>query len=472
MRPIRFGTDGWRAVIGEEFTFSAVERLAQAAARLWRKQPPRGTGRQVVVGYDTRFASDRFAQAIASVFAGNGYRVVLADRPVPTPSVSFTIKQRRAAGGVMITASHNPAIFNGFKLKAHYGGAADTDLLRAVERELDREPIRWIPLDEAVQRGRVMVEDLREQHFAAIRALVDYKLVARSRIRLAHEALHGVGAGCFEHLLRGTSCCVTPLHAAPNVLFGGLNPEPIPANYRLATSFLRQHPHDLCLVTDGDADRIGGLDGRGTPLTTHQLICLILQHLVVNRGRRGRVVKALTTSSMVDRLCARHGLPLTETGVGFKYICAEMAKGDVLAGVEESGGVGLQGHLPERDGIAAGMLLLEMIAFRKRSVGELIGELEHEFGPHRYGRVDLHAPRRWIEDRLTRLQADPPRRIERSPVERIQAFDGFKMTARDGSWLMLRGSGTEPVVRIYAEARSNTAVERLLAQGKRIVGVK
>jgi phosphomannomutase len=471
MSPIRFGTDGWRAIIAEEFTFHAVARLSQAAARFWRKRPQPGTSRTVVVGYDTRFASDRFAQACAEVFAGNGFKVLLADRPVPTPSVSFAVRQHHAAGGVMITASHNPAIFNGFKLKAHYGGAADTELLRHVELELDRERARPMPLAEAMRCGRVVSTDLHREHFVALKQLVDFKRVARARLRFAHEALHGVGAGCFERLLAGTSCRVTPLHAAADVLFGGLHPEPIAANYREASAFLRRHPHDLCLVTDGDADRIGGLDGRGRPLTTHQLICLILHHLAAHRGETGRVVKAITTTSMVDRLCEAHGLPLTETGVGFKYICAEMASNDVLAGVEESGGVALGRHIPERDGLAAGLLLLELLATRRQSVPRLLKELEREFGPHRYGRVDLQVPRALVEERLARLQAGPPTRLIDSPVERLQTFDGCKMTARDGSWLMLRGSGTEPVLRIYAEARSKSRVEQLLARGKRLMGL-
>ncbi len=471
MQPIRFGTDGWRAVIAEQFTFRAVERLSQASARFWRRHPPADTARSVVIGYDTRYASDRFAAVCAEVFAGNGFKVLLADRPVPTPSVSFAVKQHRAAGGVMITASHNPPIFSGFKLKAHYGGAADTDLLCRVEAELDRGPVRRMAMDIAVRSGCIRTIDVRQEHFQALKHLVDFKRVAKSRLRLAHEALHGVGAGCFEALLARTSCRVTPLHATADVLFGGLHPEPIAANYHEASAFLRRHPHDLCLVTDGDADRIGGLDGRGNPLTTHQLICLILQHLIVNRGGRGRVVKALTTTSMVDHLCRVHGLPLTETGVGFKFICAEMAKGDVLAGVEESGGVGIRGHIPERDGLAAGMLLLELLALRCRSIRQLLKELEHQFGPHRYGRVDLNVPGTVVDERLGLLQANPPERLLQSPVERIQTFDGFKMTARDGSWLMLRGSGTEPVLRIYAEAATRARVERLLQYGRRLIGM-
>ena len=286
---------------------------------------------------------------------------------------------------------------------------------------------------------------------------------------MAHDALYGVGAGCFEKLLKGTACRVTGIRSTRDPLFGGGSPEPIPSNYGPATAFLRAHPHDVCLVTDGDADRIGGLQGRGLPLTTHQIICLILNHLVVNRNERGGIVKALTTSSMVNLICEAHGLPLTETGVGFKYIAAEMVKGEALLGVEESGGVALRGHIPERDGLAAGLLLLELLGRSGKSVGALLGALERQYGPHCYGRIDLHEPRQRIERCLSRITASPLARLGRSPVEKVQTFDGVKFTARNGSWLMLRGSGTEPVIRLYAEAASARAVDGLLRTGRRLL---
>lgn len=466
MGTIRFGTDGWRAVIAEEFTFSAVERLSQAAAIYLRQHPPPGTRPTVAVGFDTRFQSGAFALRAAEVFAGNGFSVLLAAQPCPTPSLSFAVKHRQAAGGVMITASHNPGIFNGYKLKSHFGGAADTQTLRGVERCLDRQRVRRLKPEQHPASAGIERVDFRKAHFSAIRRLVDWNRFRRWPLRVAHDALHGVGAGCFEKLLSGTACRVTSLHTARDPLFGGRAPEPIPSNYAEATAFLRRNPHDVCLVTDGDADRIGGLQGRGRPLTSHEIICLLLNHLVVNRGQRGRVVKALTTSSMVDLICAAHNLPLTETGVGFKYICAEMVKGDVLAGVEESGSVALGGHIPERDGLAAGLLLLELLGLTGMSVSRLLLKLERQFGPHRYGRVDLHESRDRIAKCLKRLKSSPPERLGRSPVKRVQTFDGVKLTANDGSWLMLRGSGTEPVVRVYAEADSYAGVHRLLKKGR------
>ena len=249
-----------------------------------------------------------------------------------------------------------------------------------------------MPLAEAVKAGQITIHDVRPAHYAALKKLVDFKLIAKSKLRFAHDALFGVGAGCFEQLLAGTTCKVTTLNGKHDVLFGGINPEPIVQNYARSQAFLRAHPHDICLVTDGDADRVGGMDGRGNYLTTHQIICLLLHHLIVNRKGRGRVVKALTTTSMVDKMCAAYGLPLVETGVGFKYICAEMLKGGVLLGAEESGGIGFPGHIPERDGIAAGLMLLELLATEKISVNKLLAKLEKQFGPHRYGRIDTHYP--------------------------------------------------------------------------------
>lgn len=463
---IKFGTDGWRAVIAEEFTFHNVARVAQATADYWNVNPVPGTEKKVVIGYDRRFLSNEFARGAAEVFAGNGFTVVLTPTPTPTPSVSFAVQALRAIGGVMLTASHNPPIFNGFKLKSHYGGSSNPQTCRDVESWLDKNPVRTMELARAVETQRILLKDVRPAHFTALKKLVDFKLIAKSKLRFAHDALFGVGAGCFEQLLTDTTCKVTTLNGAHDPLFGGINPEPIEANYGRTQAFLKKHPHDLCLVTDGDADRIGGMDGRGRYLTTHILICLLLAHLYNNRHGKGRVVKALTTTSMVDKMCAAYGLPLTETGVGFKYICAEMLQGGVLLGAEESGGIGFPGHIPERDGIAAGLMLLEMLAVEQTSVNRLIARLEKQFGPHRYGRIDTHFPLEKREALMEFLKNQAPDTLLRSPVVQVKSFDGVKYIAQDDSWLMLRGSGTEPILRIYAEARSEATVAELLRLGE------
>jgi phosphomannomutase len=465
---IKFGTDGWRAVIAEDFTFANVARVAQATADFWKSEVGNkkseifGRELKVVVGYDRRFFSDRFAQITAEVFAGNNFQVVLAPEPTPTPSVSFAVKKLRAIGGVMITASHNPPSFNGFKLKSHYGGSSDSETCQAVESFLDRNPPQ---IKTQNSKFKISVQDVRPAHYAALKKLVDFKLIAKSKLRFAHDALFGVGAGCFEQLLAGTTCKVTTLNGEHDAFFGGINPEPIEKNYARSQNFLRTHPHDICLVTDGDADRVGGMDGRGNYLSTHQLICLLLYHFFVNRQGRGRVVKALTTTAMVDKMCAAYGLPLVETGVGFKYICNEMLKGDVLLGAEESGGIGFPNHIPERDGIAAGLLLLELLAAEKISVNKMLARLEKQFGPHCYGRIDTHFPLKKRAALMDFLKNNPPAKLLRSPLAGMKTFDGVKFVAEDSSWLMLRSSGTEPILRIYAEAKTDVDAKKLLKLG-------
>jgi phosphomannomutase len=468
MTQIKFGTDGWRAIIAEEFTFRNVERVAQATADYWTANQVPGTEKKVVIGYDRRFLSDQFAQRVTEVFSGNGFKILLADQPVPTPSVSFAVKRERAVGGVMITASHNPAAFNGYKIKAWFGGSAEPALCQGIEACLDKSELKARPLGEAIKDRQVVVRDLRPAHFAAVKKLVDFRLIAKSKRRFAHDALFGVGAGCFTELLAGTSCKVTTLNGEHNPLFGGINPEPIAKNYAASAAYLRKHPHDVCLVTDGDADRIGGMDGRGNALSTHQLICLLLHHFIVNRKAKGRVIKALTTTSMVDKMCAAHGLELIETGVGFKYIAAEMLKGNVLLGFEESGGIGFPGHIPERDGILAGLMLLELLATERVSVNQLIARLEKDYGPHRYARIDTHFPLEKRGALMEFCKNHPPPKLLRSALKEIKSFDGVKLIAENGCWLMLRGSGTEPILRIYAEAKSDGDAQRLLKLGVKL----
>lgn len=467
MTPIRFGTDGWRGVIAEDFTFANVERVAQATAGYWAAQAAGDRQRLAVVGYDNRFLSEQFAARTAEVFAGNAYRVVLTPVATPTPAISLAVKQLHAAGGVMITASHNPPEFNGFKLKAWFGGSADATICQGVENWLDRAPVRRQPLAAARRLGAVTLQDLRPAHYRAIRRLVDFDRIAKSGLRVAHDAMFGVGAGCFAALLAGTTCRVTTFRGERDPLFGGIRPEPIPQFYAATSAFLRRHTHDVGLVSDGDADRLGALDERGVPLTAHQVAALVLWHLVVNRRQRGTVVKSLNTTTLVDRICAAQGLPLRVTPIGFKHISAEMLRPGVLAGLEESGSLGFPAYLPERDGLAAGLLLLELLAWEPQPLSCLWRRLEREFGPHEYARLDLPFPVERRADLMAACASKPPARLGRSPVVEVHTFDGVKYVARDGSWLMIRGSGTEPVVRVYAEAASQAAARRLVNAGAR-----
>ncbi|MDR3458247.1 MAG: phosphoglucomutase/phosphomannomutase family protein [Verrucomicrobiae bacterium] len=469
MSQIKFGTDGWRAVIAEDFTFANVARVAQATADYWGAHPVAGTERKVVIGYDRRFFSDRFAQITAEVFAGNDFQVILTPEPTPTPSVSYAVKNLKAVGGVMITASHNPPIFNGFKLKSHFGGSSDAETCKAVEACLDKNPVAYQlagAVPGAPARGSISLQDIRPAHFQAIKRLVDFKLIAKSKLCVAHDALFGVGAGVFETLLAKTNCTVTTLNGKYDVLFGGICPEPLPKNYVLGGAQLRKNPHDICLVTDGDSDRIGAMDGRGNPMTNQQVIALLLHHLVRNRGGRGVVTKTYNTTAMVDKMCAAWNLPLTEVGIGFRFIAPELMKPGALYGAEESGSIGFANHIPERDGLAAGLFLLEMLAMEKTSVNKIYAALEKEFGPHRYGRYDAHYPLEKRAALMESLQANPPKKLLGSPLLKVDARDGVKFVAEDSTWLMLRGSGTEPVLRIYAEGKSDGDMQKLLKVGQ------
>jgi len=465
---IKFGTDGWRAVIAQDFTFANLARVAQASADFWKSEirnPKSGIYRRepkVVIGYDRRFFSDRFAKATAEVFAGNDFHVVFTPAPTPTPSISFAVKHLGAVGGVMITASHNPPPFNGFKLKSYFGGSSGPEECQGVESFLDKNPPR-----SAVGNRQLAMEliDVRPAHFAAIKKLVDFKIIAKSKLRVAHDALFGVGAGVFETLLARTSCSVTTLNGKHDVLFGGICPEPLPKNYALGGAQLRRNPHDICLVTDGDSDRIGAMDGRGAPMTNQQVIALLLHHLVQNRGGQGTVTKTFNTTAMVDKMCAAWNLPLTEVGIGFRFIAPELMKPGALFGAEESGSVGFANHIPERDGLAAGLFLLEMLAMEKVSVNKIYTRLEKEFGPHRYARFDAHYPLEKRAALMESLKSNPPAKLLRSPLAKVDARDGVKFVAADSTWLMLRGSGTEPVLRIYAEGKSDGDVHRLLKLG-------
>jgi phosphomannomutase len=466
--PIKFGTDGWRAVIAQDFTFQNVARVAQATADYWKSEVQNPKSQvfnrplKVIVGYDRRFLSDRFARVAAEVFGGNDYQVVLASPATPTPSISYAVKHLGAVGGVMITASHNPPEFNGFKLKSHFGGSSGPEECQGVEKLLDANAPKEIvnPKSQIIN-----LEDVRPAHFAAIKKLVDFKLIAKSKLRVAHDALFGVGAGVFETLLAKTNCTVTTLNGTHDVLFGGICPEPLPKNYLLGGAQLRKNPHDICLVTDGDSDRIGAMYGNGAPMTNQQVIALLLHHLVRNRSGRGTVTKTFNTTAMVDKMCAAWNLPLTEVGIGFRYIAPELMKPGALYGAEESGSIGFANHIPERDGLAAGLFLLEMLAMQKVSVNKIYASLEKEFGPHRYGRYDAHYPLEKRTALMETLQKNPPVKLLKSRLAKVEARDGVKFVAEDSTWLMLRGSGTEPVLRIYAEGRSDADREKLLKLG-------
>lgn len=460
-----FGTDGWRAIIAEDFTFANVQRVSDAAAKYFESHKPKHARKRIVIGYDRRFLSGQFASVVAEVFAVNGFEALLADGPVPTPVISFSVPRLSAAGGIMITASHNPPAFNGFKLKLAHGAPADSTVCKEVEHLLPNSYFK--PVVNGKQ-GSVQHVDLMPGYLTALKRFVDIRAISRSGIRVAHNAMFGVGAGIFDTLLGKTSCRIQTLNGRHDPLFGGINPEPIPANYYSTSKLLRKNPVDVCLVTDGDADRLGAMDGRGRPITTHQIITLLLQHSINSKKAGSKAVKALTTTSMVDKICAANGLTLVETGVGFKYIAAEFLKGDVMIGFEESGGIGFPDHIPDRDGLLAGLVLLELLAVSERTIGTLLSQLEKKFGPHHYARKDTRFPLEKIPTLMSALAGNPPCKLLKSDVTKVQSFDGVKLTAANGDWLMLRGSGTEPILRIYAESSSAKKVDQLLRSGQKM----
>lgn len=465
MSPIKFGTDGWRAIIAENFTFDNICRLSKATADYW-KNLKNGLPLRVVIGYDRRFLSDKFAQASAEVFAANEFEVLLSNAPLPTPAVSYAVKQHNCCGGVVFTASHNPPIYNGFKIKSFYGGPASAHETAEIEKLLDSSHIQL----KSNFDGKELIKtiDFKKSYLNAVIKRIDMRLISSANLTIAHDALFGTGAGCFNELLRNTNCKITSLNDKHDPLFGGIRPEPIPTNYVSTSKWLKKNPHDVCLVTDGDADRIGALDERGTPLTAHQVICLILYHIIKNRGERGKIAKAVNTTSMVDKICNEYEIELIETKIGFRFLCDKMLNENAFLGCEESGSVGFADFIPERDGILAGMLLIELLATERKPISKLLGELNKKYGNHVYRRldvtVDVEKAHRVIDD----LIKSPPVKICGKTVLAISKLDGIKFIFKDG-WLMFRASGTEPLLRIYCEAEFEKDVEKLINFGKKTV---
>ena len=464
---ITFGTEGWRAVISDEFTFANVRRVAQAIAAYYtqyaqtKQRLPR-----LAVGYDTRFLSDAYAQTVAEVCAANGLTVTLATRPIPTCAVSRAIVDGQLLFGLMITASHNPPQFNGIKIKDATGGSVEQDVTGAVEGLIDAQPVRQMPLAEAERAKQITRADLLPGYLRGIASYVDLKAIKRVPMRALVDSMHGVGGALIAQLLRGGRTQVTTLRGTPDALFGGSAPEPIP---KYLTELLRQmkgRRYALGIANDGDADRIGAATPRGEFLSPGMILTLLLLFFIKERGWTGEVVKSLSNTSLITRVAAKHNLTLHETPVGFKHIAALIRTRDILIGGEESGGIGVKGYLPERDGVLLGLLLLEMLAKRRRPILQLIDALEREFGKLYYQRQDIHYPEVAKPKLFGWLKARTPTALDGQPVVDVKTYDGVKLIARDGSWLLYRLSGTEPILRIYAEGTTRARARTLLAQGE------
>ncbi|WP_457634033.1 phosphoglucomutase/phosphomannomutase family protein [Oceanithermus desulfurans] len=464
MDELRFGTDGWRDVIADRYTFTNVARVAQATADYVAST---GGGR-VVVGYDTRFLSDRFAAHVAGVIAANGLEALLAAGYLPTPVTSFAVVRQEAAAGVMITASHNPPEYNGYKLKGPYGGSATPEIYDGMIRRLDATPAK------APDPGAVRTFDLREVYYDRIGEIVDLEALRAYSGALYHDAMGGAGGGWLAGFVKhaGLALDLRELHGVPHPLFYGVHPEPIPQNLVTLRAVMSAEKDPVfAAVTDGDADRIGAVLAGGVYFNSHQIFAVLLRHLH-RKGLRGRVVKTFSVSQVVDRLAEKLGLEVVTTPVGFKYITDEFLKGDVLIGGEESGGIGVAGHIPERDGLLNALLLLESVVTSGRSLGEQFAEIEELVGlKHAFDRLDLKVASPEARDEvMKRLYEAPPERVGRFVVERVETLDGVKLHLAGGAWLLFRPSGTEPLLRIYCEAEDASTVKRVLKEARKLVG--
>jgi len=459
MEPIKFGTSGWRARIAGEFTFANVRRLTAAIASHLQENGGAATG--VVVGYDTRFLSEEFAAASAEVLAGAGIPARLAVRSVPTPVVAHAIVHHRAAAGIIITASHNPPADNGLKLSGPTGAAALPEMTRDVEaRAAGLAPPPGLPIAEARRRRLVEDTDFGPDYVAHCRALVDLAAIRRARLRVVVDVMHGPARGYLDRLLDEAGAEVTLLHGERDVLFGGHAPEPSEEHLGPLIGAVRAQGAQLGLATDGDADRFGIVDADGTVFAPNPILAVILRHLLVRRGWCGGVARSLATTHLLDRLASRHGCPLHETSVGFKYLGDLITQGTAMFGGEESGGMSLRGHPPEKDGILAGLLVAELVAVEGRSVKRVLAELHQEVGALVSDRINVpltDAVRSSLPGRL----ATPPACLASRPVVRAQTSDGLKLHFADGAWVLVRASGTEPVARLYVEAPDQSSFDAL-----------
>jgi phosphomannomutase len=461
--PIRFGTDGWRGVIDEDFTEASAARVVQAAAEVWAAEADRT--RPIVVGYDTRRNSRAVADLAADILAANGWRVLLADRPVPTPVVSFSVVREGAAGGLVVTASHNPARFNGIKLKAPFGGSVPPEFTAKVEAAIGATP----PPSGAGGGGRVTRVDPVPAYLERIRTRVLADRRPARPLRIVADALHGATGGLMRALVPPAWGEVRVLHAEPDPSFGGLHPEPIPPHLDQLAAEVRRSGADIGVAMDGDGDRLGVVGPDGRWITPHEVLALLTRHLVRVRGWRGEVVKGFAVGVQVDRICERYGLPLHVTPIGFKHIAPLMQTRDILIGGEESGGIGFRDHLPERDGLLSALLVLEAVVASDASLDDLVRSLEAEAGAAVYRRRDYTLQPDLGRRLVARLDAAPPARLGRRRVARIETLDGRKYWLEDGSWVLVRVSGTEPLLRIYIEAPTEAEVDELHRDAEALV---
>lgn len=459
---IKFGTDGWRGVIAEDYTYANLRYVALAAADYLNELSDKQSAPLTVIGYDGRFMSRQFAEEAAKVMASQGIIVHLSDKIASTPQVSFNTRQKKAELGFVITASHNPANYNGFKIKNIYGGPATPKQISRVEELLhkrmeDRYEFKLESLDYYLESGKIKHFDAKEPYLRHIKKRLDMEAIRKADFKVIFDPMHGAGMGMLEGLVSK----VFELHSEWNPGFGNIDhPEPIESCLEDLIATIKNGEFDFGLATDGDADRLGAVDEDGNFVDSHKIFMILLRYLYEHKGRRGDVVKTVSLTSMVDMYCEDKGIKLHETPVGFKYTAEIMSQKNILVGGEESGGLGTSLHIPERDGIFNGLLLLEAMAVTGKGLKELCDDLDEEFGPHRYHRIDKKMTEE-EKDRILVAAYKIPKKIGRFDVERVDTKDGIKFYFHN-AWLLIRASGTEPLLRFYAEAESMSIVNELL----------
>jgi phosphomannomutase len=471
---VKFGTDGWRGIIADDFTYANVRVAAVAIAHYVLEHEDAQAG--VCIGYDTRFGSRSFAKVVAEVLAGAGIPVALANKVTPTPELSFAVRGRKAAGGVMITSSHNPAEWNGVKYKASYGGSGSPSIIASIESYLGK------PLVKAAHPAKIEEVDFAPPYVAALEAFVDLKAIRASGYKFLMDVMYGAGAGYIAGIFERAGIPYVEMRAEPNPAFPGINPEPIMPNIAATREAVVQERCAAGLITDGDADRIGAVDEHGNVVDAHKIYAVLLQWLLQRKQWPGNVTRAFNTTKMLDRIAAKHGRTLHEHGIGFKYVVDLMLDSKipdgVLIGGEESGGIGVRRHLPERDGLLNSLLLANVMADEHKTLGELVAALQAEYGEHQYGRVDMHITEE-LKQSAIRRASDGVKDIAGMKVLRTETMDGIKFFLDNPAcagkanaaetWLLLRASGTEPLLRVYCESCSVESVQQVLTAAEGFV---
>ena len=464
--PIKFGTDGWRALMAEDFTVANVRICARATAELLRESGMADRG--LLVGYDTRFGSERFALAVAQVVASSGIPVSVTTGHVPTPMLSHGVVDRKAGGGVVITASHNPATYNGYKYKPSNGGSAPDETIAELERHIRRlEAAEGVPSSPTANAAPIERIDLAPNYLAHIGNLVDLDSLHSAGLKIAADPMYGAGQGMFPRILSGGSTTVTEIHGEVNPNFPEINhPEPLGQHLNQLSDLIVTTGADIGIANDGDADRVGLIDEKGRFVTTLETFSLLCLYQLEVLGRRGPLIRSLTQSVMVDKLAAKYDVPVTETKVGFKHIAPLFQSQNALIAGEESGGYTVIGHVPERDGILCGLLMVDLMVRTGKRMSELVDWLAGMVGPHYFKRIDLSFPPEQREAIVARVQAAAPDQLAGLAVESTRTDDGHKFNLAGGYWMLVRFSGTEPLLRTYAEADSYERVAALLEEAR------